>query len=569
MTNNSSVFAKQYTLSKDRVWVRRDSKNEFGYTDGAWVERYLADTFTEISDLSSDSFDLEARMLDWNTEYHLTRKRKQLLEGLHYKKAARVLEIGCGCGAITRFLGETFDQVVAVEGSYERAKLARLRTNDLKTVEVVNDRFQNLGNGELFDAIFCIGVWEYSPSYVDGDHPFEAGLAAMKSLLKDDGYLVLAIENQFGLKYFANSREDHAGTFFEGIEGYPKTSSKFKTFGRQELKARLSQVHNNVELYYPFPDYKLPQALLSEQLFDRVNCGELIGGMCERDYAGQKAPFFDTKLAWHEVCKNGLAQEMSNSFLAVVGAKGKPDLGANLGVLYNTDRRPEYCTISHITEKDGKLWVDKRLRQSGSFNGSISVVPSKVEWSDGMSVAHSTYGRMHNKELSLEEALQDVAIWWNEVKKHAEQGTVPGQFIDLTWQNTILKEGKCSFFDQELHWDKRVKSDVLLFRATMLWLVKNKKRFPYHLRHPTLIGQLKQIFKALKVPYSKAILNDALSIEARLQSEISGQLPNDVRRKLMFLLKVPFLLFFLSVREELLTLMRRTKNVFRRLQGRT
>lgn len=51
-----------------------------------------------------------------------------------------ILEIGAGCGAITRYLGECGGNVLALEGSQDAA-IARARTRDLQNVTVVSDRF--------------------------------------------------------------------------------------------------------------------------------------------------------------------------------------------------------------------------------------------------------------------------------------------------------------------------------------------------------------------------------------------------------------------------------------------
>src|SRR4029079_19213915 len=122
--------------------------------------------------------------------------------------------------AITRHLGESFDDVVAIEGSLARARLARLRCRDLDSVAVVFSPFQESAFSEPFDVIFCIGVFEYSASFVPGDEPYRDVLRHLSTLLAPGGRVVLAIETQFGLKYFGASGEDHVGMLWEGIEGY-------------------------------------------------------------------------------------------------------------------------------------------------------------------------------------------------------------------------------------------------------------------------------------------------------------------------------------------------------------
>src|SRR5690606_22871642 len=124
-------------LVKDErsVWTLPGAPR-FEYSEGSAAERYLEEVLTKASDLSSTSAELDRHIKDWSSEYHLSSKRAQLLAGFTFDRSLRVLEVGCGCGAISRFLGERFDRIISVEGSIERARLARLRTRDLPNVEI-------------------------------------------------------------------------------------------------------------------------------------------------------------------------------------------------------------------------------------------------------------------------------------------------------------------------------------------------------------------------------------------------------------------------------------------------
>lgn len=560
------------TKTPDGVWVYKDPTKNFGYTDGAWVEKYLTNAFNNALDLSCGSPELEAYIHEWNTEYHLTPKRMNLLDNLTYNSEHTVLEIGCGCGAITRFLGETFKQVVAVEGSYDRACLARLRTRDLESVEVVNARFQDISNDNKFDAIFCIGVWEYSPSYVEGENPFEAALDAMKSRLKPGGYLVLAIENQLGLKYFAKSREDHAGIFFEGIEGYPRMHRRFMTFGRKDLEARLGSVGPSIDVYYPFPDYKVPDALLSEALLGKVNCGEMIGSMDERDYAGVKPAFFDTRLAWPVIAQNGLTADMANSFLVVVGGASKPSMGGALGFLYNTERRPEYRTMTRLTEDErGQIVATKFARRDGlTRTGRVAITHESSHWLDGESVALSTYRALHDRYGAFGAAMNDVRLWWEKIQRVAnDDGMLPGNYIDLTWQNAVVIDQNVKFYDCEFVWDQPIPAKLLLARAAFLWDSRYHSDRLLHLRMSTARARVRAMCSAVGVALSSEDFRQVLDLEARFQFEIGGGDLVGLARKLRLRLDFPHY----AAAQKMLAAGRinfqRAKNLARRILGRS
>src|SRR5690348_4349636 len=120
------LVATPLALDRAGVWATRDAKH-FAYTDGAKSEAYVGRAVSATSDVSTSSADLESWIKDWPSQYHLSRMRTNLLNSFSFERSSSVLEVGCGCGAVTRFLGETFDAVTAVEGSIARARIARSR----------------------------------------------------------------------------------------------------------------------------------------------------------------------------------------------------------------------------------------------------------------------------------------------------------------------------------------------------------------------------------------------------------------------------------------------------------
>jgi len=96
------------------VFVAPDMRG-ISYKDSS--EEYLLRIFKNSVDLRSDSKELERYIRDWPTKYHLSVKRANLLRCLDFlnkHKDKKVLELGAGCGAITRWLGENIQEVHAV-----------------------------------------------------------------------------------------------------------------------------------------------------------------------------------------------------------------------------------------------------------------------------------------------------------------------------------------------------------------------------------------------------------------------------------------------------------------------
>ena len=255
-----------YIFDGRHIWIRSDYGG-ICYSDGDQVEQRIAGIINNACDLSVLSAELASHCKDWPSLYHLSRRRANLLRPLENQlQNASVLEVGAGCGAISRYMGEVGAQVLALEGSPYRASIAASRCRDLPNVTVVADAFHLFEPVQRFDVVTLIGVLEYARKFFpsSGGDPVNAMLARARNFLKPGGKLIIAIENQLGLKYFAGFPEDHTGKPMFGIEEH-YSADGVVTFGRRELGERAAKAGLAAQQWwYPFPDYKLPTLLISE-----------------------------------------------------------------------------------------------------------------------------------------------------------------------------------------------------------------------------------------------------------------------------------------------------------------
>jgi cyclopropane fatty-acyl-phospholipid synthase-like methyltransferase len=350
--------------------VRVHPQNEqFAYSDGQEVEARILQTLQGTKDLSVASQELMARIQDWPTEYHFTDTRANLLRHLPIGPNMRALELGAGCGAITRYLGEQGCEVVAVEGSLLRARCARERTRDLENVSVFCANFQDVAFAREFDLVTLIGVLEYAPMFFDGDDPIGACLAVARSAVAPGGTLIVAIENQLGLKYFAGATEDHLGTHFSGIENRYRPDG-VRTLGRRRIEQALQAAgFREVAFQYPFPDYKLPVAIVFEAALGREDFrpSEIVRHLYARDYAGKDLRFIDASQVWPVLDVNGLLGPMSNSFLILAREEADRQTGGArddlLVLTYSAGRAPRFQTRTAFRAAPGgaiaceKTWL--------------------------------------------------------------------------------------------------------------------------------------------------------------------------------------------------------------------
>ncbi len=522
-------------LDSGSVWVL-DRERPFGFSDGLTSERYLEGVYRNAGDLGSDSYELERSIKDWASEYHLSRKRAQLLRGFDFDETKKVLEVGCGCGAITRFLGEVFDDVVAVEGSVHRARLARLRTKDMKNVNIICAPFHELKFKERFDMVFCIGVFEYSSRFIDVPHPYDFALRYFRDVLNPGGVLVLAIENQFGLKYFAGSREDHINVTFEGLEGYPRSGNKVKTFGYEELKTLLARHFPNIDFYFPYPDYKVPSGVLSERFFSKVNAGELVGKFLARDQRGKSKPLFDESQVLLQLGKNNIIPFFSNSFLVVASSNDACSSikFPGLGVIYSDSRVEELQTKTWFYERgDGGVRVQKSLLSGNekATKGMLTLNSFETDWIDGLSIRALIATRVKERDITLEDLFAPCGIWLRKLKSLAtvENDTwwLDGKCIDYIWSNSYVVDGECEFIDREFEWNESIDLNVVIIRSIFRFLesISSLHGLAPCLKIHSRKNLIENVAKSIGASLSDADFNNFIMLESEFSGVVYGHSP--------------------------------------------
>ena len=252
----------------------------------------------------------------WPILYHLSAIRGNIVEWLPITKEDEVLEIGAGCGAITGTLAQKAKQVDCIELSKMRSLVNANRNKQHDNITIMVGNFQDVEKNitKKYDYITLIGVFEYAASYIQSETPYEEFLKIIKKHLKSDGKIIIAIENKYGLKYWAGCKEDHVAQFFAGIEGYVGIQH-IRTFSKQELQTIAEKVGlGNVEFYYPYPDYKLPLEIYSDKRLPKI--GELTNNL--RNFDNDRMVLFDESRVYDNLIKDGLFDIFSNSYLLVL-----------------------------------------------------------------------------------------------------------------------------------------------------------------------------------------------------------------------------------------------------------
>lgn len=523
---------------KLNIWSRPDYSS-INYSDGDNTELRIKFLIDQASDVSVFSDELRRSCTDWPSLYYLSSTRSNLLRVFDADLRGDVLEIGAGCGAITRYLGEQGSRVLALEGSSRRASIARARTRDLPNVSVLAESFENFSIDAKFDVITLIGVFEYANLFVSGDNPGARMLEKVRSLLKPDGLLILAIENQLGLKYFAGAPEDHVTTPMYGVEGR-YNSSTVQTYGKKALASLLSQAgFTSSEFFAPFPDYKLPVSIVTGEGFKdpRFDASAFAVQSVQRDPQLPDLCTFSLELAWSQIFRNGLGMDMANSFLVGASPVSRNAVGPQtLAFHYSSDRRSIYCKRSEFRrDSAGAINVHyKKLGNPVDFDEAQSLVTFNLSASepyiDGYVLStklidivnaegwtYASIGAFLKEYLGVLEVLCDNA--------ESRAGEVSGALIDAVPQNIVVdRDGRPQLIDKEWTLKSNVRHEFLLFKAltqmlgSITRLNKGAELGPVTRKH--------FVFRACEAagyPLTEDDVKEFLALEAQIQNAINGR----------------------------------------------
>ena len=182
----------------------------------------------EISRDEAAALLMEARKSSWESairavvrrsdlqDYYFDLQRASWLAFLDLPPTAIALDIGSGYGAITHSLALSVERVCSVEAVPERIEFTRERLcqEGLENVSLFQASATTLPFYEgSFDLIVVNGILEWIGEWDLKDSPRAAQLkflSSVRSLLKDNGKLVIGIENRYGPASFHGAL-DHSG----------------------------------------------------------------------------------------------------------------------------------------------------------------------------------------------------------------------------------------------------------------------------------------------------------------------------------------------------------------------
>lgn len=459
-------------------------------------------TYYQGKDLYSDG-EIEDEMLDiamnnpsesfpqiieerksWPVFYHLSEFRTNIIDWIPFKKTDKVLEIGSGCGAITGALARKAGSVTCIDLSKKRSMVNAYRHQEYDNIRIMVGNFKDIEPhlDEDYDYVLLIGVFEYGQAYIGGVTPYEDFMRICNRHRKPEGRMVIAIENKFGLKYWAGCREDHLGTYFSGLEGYHEGGSA-RTFTRHGLEKIMETVGiHDYSFYYPYPDYKFMTTIYSDRYLPKK--GELTKNL--RNFDRERVLLFDEKQVFDQIIDENEFPLFSNSYLLVIGKA--PDV---VYTKFSNDRAAKWAiSTSIVCDESGHIHVEKRPDTKAAWEHmrdtkhayerlcaryentkiAINVCTAidddtrkglSFEFCNGVTLEAKLDECLMRADVAGFKALIDEYMYWLSYKEDVYNVSN----IDFIFPNILVDGDKWHVIDYEWTFDKHIPAKEIAFRA--------------------------------------------------------------------------------------------------------
>jgi precorrin-6B methylase 2 len=194
----------------------------------------LAALFDGTEDCSIDSEDFQKPAFrSQKAARHFSRNRAMFLEALELPHSSKVLQIGTESGIVSRWLGEHFSEVVALEDDVDLLRAASRRCRTMDNVRVLKSDDKSFKAVRRFDVAVAI-VDERQVNAASALGPI---LRRAKEALKQSGLLIV------------------------GLDVHPNAAAARNALTQQLKSYGFSAIH----YFCAFPNVILPQVVLSDE----------------------------------------------------------------------------------------------------------------------------------------------------------------------------------------------------------------------------------------------------------------------------------------------------------------
>lgn len=518
------------------------------YTDllndsGSWIYDYpqalpdaskAFDTLKNLQDFSYNSSQIRSRLGSPDINYYLAPDRANVLRPFVFQPGAKVLDLNCEGGVITRWLGEASLEVTAVSILKRHCLLTATRCQDLNNVSVYRALLSDsMFQPNSYDYIILQDLGVYltaAASYQNQPLPecFSNLIKRIAQLLKPAGLVFITSENPLGLNNFAGGWDAVGMTPFESLTGFPHGRGFPVTQNLVQQAIEENLLKNN-QIYCPFPDFIHAQTIISDDFCHQYpDINGLVSYMSINNRNSIRHHLFSESLCWPQLAKNDLILPLSPSFLFVATNNGTlPSRNFDFIHYSHYLRHEKFCAITKkVTGQQKVVRLNQEdqplLKLDEEF---LHWNPETEGYHQGELLAQNLHFLASNTK-NLEPFYQRINEYCDYIESQLAEKNEVSFLMDASFSNIIIGD-KGQFTPFDLEWGIKLKNSSLttsfiLFRSLIYW-IPIARPFLSHFRNQqvtTAKDLIFSIFAKLDMMLTPKDFNSFLEKEAMFQAHV-------------------------------------------------
>lgn len=367
-----------------------------------------------------------------------TQIRENIINWYDFKKDSHILEIGSDFGQVTKYFRNTSYKVTSIEFDLEKYEYTKKMLEKSKNIELYNENligYYKKNKDKKFDYIIMATSMDRLSEFVEENKKYIAinkFLEICEGLLTENGVILIAIDNKFSIKNFS-------GATFNGENSYAVLEGKIKNTGIFSKKEFINIIKSSnfkeFKFYYPFPDYKLPSVIYTDEYLPNKNSNKLKYLVY---YNPKDTIIFNETDVVKEIVKDDMLDYFSNSYFIEISKSNMNFCKAKF-ISFNNFRKKENKLITKIYDdyatkvsifEEGK----KHIKNIATYinilkDNDINIIDEVKEDS-----VYSKYQKLNNLNDILIEyildnnvdlALNTIDYWYEFIKTKFNKFIIP------------------------------------------------------------------------------------------------------------------------------------------------
>ncbi len=285
--------------------------------------------------------------------FHLSNTRQNVLNWYEFVPKSTILEVGSECGALTGLLCQKGKQVVSLERSRTMAQINYMRNQAYDNLEIIVAELKDISLDTQYDYIVVNGGSDYILASFGSKDAYKMALKYLLGALKDSGRIIFIVDNQLATKYFSGTPDEYTGNYFEEINN----SNGTLAMSKMELLSCFETVGLKCnKFYYPYPDYRFPNEIFT----DDTIYSDMYGKNCIQ-FQERKVELFSEQQLIEVLKKERIIDKFVNSFIVELSKEKINSERKDIKyVKLNSDRNKKFQISTVVCDIDGERMVYKQ-----------------------------------------------------------------------------------------------------------------------------------------------------------------------------------------------------------------